>query len=43
MRLADVQAAVARPITGVAYDSRAVAPGQVFVALKGAYADGATI
>ena len=28
-------------VTGVAYDSRAVAPGQVFVALKGQHADGA--
>jgi len=28
-------------VTGIAYDSRAVAPGQVFVALKGQYADGA--
>ncbi len=27
-------------VTGVAYDSRAVAPGQVFVALKGQHADG---
>jgi UDP-N-acetylmuramoyl-L-alanyl-D-glutamate--2,6-diaminopimelate ligase len=27
-------------ITGVAYDSRAVTPGQVFVALKGQHADG---
>ena len=28
-------------ITGVAYDSRRVEPGQIFVALKGAHADGA--
>ena len=28
-------------VTGVAYDSRTVAPGQVFVALKGQHADGA--
>ena len=28
-------------VTGIAYDSRAVAPGQVFVALKGQRADGA--
>ena len=28
-------------VTGIAYDSRAVAPGQVFVALKGQHADGA--
>ena len=27
-------------VTGVAYDSRAVTPGQVFVALKGQYTDG---
>jgi len=27
-------------VTGIAYDSRAVAPGQVFVALKGQHADG---
>ncbi|HET6960085.1 MAG TPA: UDP-N-acetylmuramoyl-L-alanyl-D-glutamate--2,6-diaminopimelate ligase [Vicinamibacterales bacterium] len=30
----------ARAVTGVAYDSRAVAPGYVFVALKGQHADG---
>ena len=29
-------------VTGIAYDSRAVAPGHVFVALKGLHADGAT-
>jgi UDP-N-acetylmuramoyl-L-alanyl-D-glutamate--2,6-diaminopimelate ligase len=28
-------------VTGIAYDSRAVQPGQVFVALKGQHADGA--
>ena len=33
--------AAAGVVTGVAYDSRAVAPGQVFVALKGLQADGA--
>ena len=33
--------AAAGAVTGVAYDSRAVAPGQVFVALKGQHADGA--
>jgi UDP-N-acetylmuramyl tripeptide synthase len=27
-------------VTGIAYDSRAVTPGQVFVALKGQHADG---
>ena len=27
-------------VTGVAYDSRAVTPGQIFVALKGQHADG---
>ena len=44
MKLADVQAATGKrqPITGIAYDSRAVRPGQVFVALKGVHADGAT-
>jgi UDP-N-acetylmuramoyl-L-alanyl-D-glutamate--2,6-diaminopimelate ligase len=44
MKLADVQAATAtrQPITGIAYDSRAVLPGNVFVALKGVHADGAT-
>jgi UDP-N-acetylmuramoyl-L-alanyl-D-glutamate--2,6-diaminopimelate ligase len=46
MKLADVQRAIgsgrtARPITGIAYDSRAVRPGEVFVALKGVHADGA--
>ena len=29
-------------VTGIAYDSRAVVPGQVFVALKGVHADGLT-
>jgi UDP-N-acetylmuramoyl-L-alanyl-D-glutamate--2,6-diaminopimelate ligase len=44
MKLADVRAAIAtpEPITGIAYDSRAVLPGQVFVALKGVRADGTT-
>jgi UDP-N-acetylmuramoyl-L-alanyl-D-glutamate--2,6-diaminopimelate ligase len=44
MTLADVQAATAarQPITGIAYDSRAVRPGHVFVALKGLHADGAS-
>ncbi|HZT75090.1 MAG TPA: Mur ligase domain-containing protein, partial [Vicinamibacterales bacterium] len=28
------------PVTGIAYDSRTVAPGQVFVALRGQKADG---
>src|SRR5206468_2125860 len=32
--------AAAGVVTGVAYDSRAVTPGQVFVALKGQHADG---
>src|SRR5262249_51566426 len=46
MKLADVQRALAdgrtaRPITGIAYNSRAVRPGEVFVALKGVRADGA--
>ena len=31
----------ASAVTGIAYDSRAVEPGQVFVALKGLHADGA--
>jgi UDP-N-acetylmuramoyl-L-alanyl-D-glutamate--2,6-diaminopimelate ligase len=42
--LAPDQAGVRQPaaaVTGIAYDSRAVAPGHVFVALKGAHADGA--
>ena len=29
-------------VTGIAYDSRAVAPGEVFVGLKGLHADGAS-
>lgn len=33
--------ALARPVTGVAYDSRRVEPGAVFVALRGLRADGA--
>lgn len=37
---ASAEAAGARPISGVAYDSRAVEPGQVFVALKGLKHDG---
>ena len=42
MKLADLQAvARGRPITGIAYDSRSVQPGQAFVALKGVRADGA--
>jgi UDP-N-acetylmuramoyl-L-alanyl-D-glutamate--2,6-diaminopimelate ligase len=32
--------AAAGAVSGVAYDSRAVAPGEVFVALKGQHADG---
>jgi UDP-N-acetylmuramoyl-L-alanyl-D-glutamate--2,6-diaminopimelate ligase len=32
----------ARPVTAIAYDSRLVSPGAVFVALKGLKADGAT-
>ena len=31
-----------QPVTGVAYDSRHLEPGQVFVALKGLHADGAS-
>ena len=34
--------AAAGAVAGVAYDSRAVTPGQVFVALKGQHADGTT-
>src|SRR3990167_3289074 len=34
------RAEAAVTVTGVAYDSRAVAPGHVFVALKGQRADG---
>ena len=42
MKLADLQAiAKGQSITGIAYDSRSVQPGQVFVALKGVHADGA--
>ncbi len=46
MKLADVQRAIAAPqaaapISGIAYDSRSVRRGSVFVALKGAHADGA--
>ncbi|HVZ21429.1 MAG TPA: UDP-N-acetylmuramoyl-L-alanyl-D-glutamate--2,6-diaminopimelate ligase [Vicinamibacterales bacterium] len=47
MKLADVQRTVGTgagqqpPISGIAYDSRTVLPGQVFVALKGVHADGA--
>jgi UDP-N-acetylmuramoyl-L-alanyl-D-glutamate--2,6-diaminopimelate ligase len=44
MKLADVQRAIASqptPISGIAYDSRAVLPGNVFVALKGVHSDGA--
>jgi UDP-N-acetylmuramoyl-L-alanyl-D-glutamate--2,6-diaminopimelate ligase len=47
MKLADIQHALssagskqARRITGIAYDSRTVSPGHVFVALKGLQADG---
>ena len=48
MKLADVQRAIApdqtaRPVTGIAYDSRAVRSGEVFVALKGVHADGAQV
>ena len=43
MKLADLQTlAKGQSITGIAYDSRSVQPGQVFVALKGVRADGAT-
>jgi len=49
MRIADVQKAISGPstsrgqeLTGVAYDSRAVVRGNVFVALRGVHADGAT-
>jgi UDP-N-acetylmuramoyl-L-alanyl-D-glutamate--2,6-diaminopimelate ligase len=38
---ASLPAEAAAPVTGIAYDSRTVAPGQVFVALKGRRADGA--
>jgi len=44
MKLADVQRTIAsqsKSITGIAYDSRAVRPGNVFVALKGVHSDGA--
>ena len=35
-------AAVVGVVTGIAYDSRAITPGQVFVALRGQHADGAS-
>jgi len=38
---AQAEAAVGA-VTGIAYDSRAVAPGEVFVGLKGLHADGAS-
>jgi UDP-N-acetylmuramoyl-L-alanyl-D-glutamate--2,6-diaminopimelate ligase len=38
---ADVSRPSAGALTGIAYDSRRVQPGQVFVALKGQHADGA--
>jgi UDP-N-acetylmuramoyl-L-alanyl-D-glutamate--2,6-diaminopimelate ligase len=41
MKLADVQRVAGQGITGIAYDSRAVKRGNVFVALKGVHADGA--
>ena len=41
MKLADVQRVAGEPISGIAYDSRAVRRGNVFVALKGVRADGA--
>jgi len=41
MKLADVQRVAAEAITGIAYDSRSVQRGNVFVALKGVRADGA--
>ncbi len=43
MKLADIQQAIgpSAAITGIAYDSRAVRPGHVFIALKGVHADGA--
>ncbi len=39
-RTDDQDGASDRPVTGIAYDSRAVKPGNVFVALKGQHADG---
>ena len=39
---AGAEAALARPVTGLAYDSRAVTAGAVFVAIRGARHDGAT-
>ncbi len=36
----DMPAADSRAVRGIAYDSRAVKPGEVFVALKGQHADG---
>jgi UDP-N-acetylmuramoyl-L-alanyl-D-glutamate--2,6-diaminopimelate ligase len=44
MKLVDLQSAIlaGQPITGIAYDSRTVQAGNVFVALKGVRADGTT-
>ena len=39
-RTDDPDGASDRPVTGIAYDSRVVKPGNVFVALKGQHADG---
>jgi len=41
LRQESAGAAETRAVSGIAYDSRAVARGQVFVALKGQHADGA--
>src|SRR5512133_1365737 len=38
--LASVEGSVDREVTGIAYDSRRVTPGMVFVAIPGHHADG---
>ena len=40
LQVPELGPAAARPVTAVAYDSRAVTPGAVFVALRGAHRDG---
>jgi UDP-N-acetylmuramoyl-L-alanyl-D-glutamate--2,6-diaminopimelate ligase len=42
LQVPDLGAAAAREVTAIAYDSRQVVPGAIFVALRGAQRDGAT-
>ena len=42
LQVPELGAAAARDVTGIAYDSRAVTPGAVFVALRGAQREGTT-